>query len=75
MNDIENLDVDMIVSTAKEGEHLKATKKGSVSLKSVVGVNKMKRLKLYNFFFYSWATGKSDIRKKSRCSREGSPFF
>lgn len=51
MSDVENLDVNLIVTTVKPGEHMKATKKGSVALKSVVGENKIKKLKLYNCLF------------------------
>lgn len=39
------------ISTAKSGETLQAVKKGKVTLKSVVGLNKIKRIELYDVLF------------------------
>jgi hypothetical protein len=46
-----NLEEPIKVSIAKEGDHITATKKGSVKLMSQVGLNKVRNLKLYNVLF------------------------
>lgn len=51
MKKMKILEQEIQVATAKEGHLLQAKAKGEVSLMSVIGVNKMKKLKFYNVLF------------------------
>lgn len=51
MKRMKTLEQEIHVSTAKEGQKLRAQARGQVTLKSVVGDNKLKKLNLYNVLF------------------------
>lgn len=50
LEDIQDLENPVVISTAKSGETLRGTKTGKMRLKSVVGRNSIKNLQLYNVF-------------------------
>jgi hypothetical protein len=51
MTDYENLGRPLQISVAKAGEHIEALGQGTLKLKSVIGMNKIKDLKLYKVLF------------------------
>lgn len=51
LEDIRELERPVVISIAKSGEKLRATKVGRMKLKSVVGMNSIKNLELYNVLF------------------------